>query len=304
MDDTTASTTKKNSMPLRERIVRKAKEKATITLHELTTNPRHNVSTASNNQTNDSNNVTKSPAVKRNNRSYKPFPELNNQHQSDEEQSETEYETPKKQTRVRRKGVTKESKSIAKHRTTTVAPQAAAAANDLIEDTSTSFLFTQIYQGQTALQALVDDWIESYKRDAHSAMLDLMRLIVRASGCRVPLANLGRDLLKSKEFTECINELVEAFSNDDETSEQYPLVQGSLQARRFRANLADFIQLLVNQCQYSIVYDQFMLDVFITFLIALADSQVRAFRHTATLVVLKIMTALVDVLLSLSISKV
>lgn len=183
-------------------------------------------------------------------------------------------------------------------------PQATGNAADYIEDSSTSFLFTQIYQGQTALQALVDDWIESYKRDPYLAMLDLMRLIVRSSGCRVQLPNLDRDLLKSKEFSDCINEIVEAFSNDDDTSEQYPLVQGSLQARRFRSNLSDFIQLLVNQCQYSIVYDQFMLDVFITFLIALADSQVRAFRHTATLVVLKIMTALVDVLLSLSISKV
>lgn len=199
--------------------------------------------------------------------------------------------------------MTREPKSIVKPRLTT-GVASGPNNNDFVDDNSTSFLFTQIYQGQAALQALVDDWIESYKQDPHSGMLDLMRLIVRASGCRIPFTNLSRDLLKSKDFTECINELVEAFSNDDDISEQYPLVQGSLQARRFRANLADFIQLLVNQCQYSIVYDQFMLDVFITFLIALADSQVRAFRHTATLVVLKIMTALVDVLLSLSISKV
>lgn len=70
MDDTN----KKSAIPLRERIVRKAKEKATLTLHELTINPR------STNQTND---VTKSPSVKRNNRSYKPFPELNNQQKSE-----------------------------------------------------------------------------------------------------------------------------------------------------------------------------------------------------------------------------
>ena len=46
-----------------------------------------------------------------------------------------------------------------------------------------------------------------------------------------------------------------------------------------------------------------MTDILITFLIALADSQVRAFRHTATLAVLKIMTGLVDVLLALSVAK-
>ena len=46
-----------------------------------------------------------------------------------------------------------------------------------------------------------------------------------------------------------------------------------------------------------------MTDILITFLIALGDSQVRAFRHTATLAVLKIMTSLVDVLLALSVTK-
>lgn len=47
-----------------------------------------------------------------------------------------------------------------------------------------------------------------------------------------------------------------------------------------------------------------MINILVTFLIALADSQVRAFRHTATLAVLKIMTGLVDVLLALSVTKV
>ena len=63
------------------------------------------------------------------------------------------------------------------------------------------------------------------------------------------------------------------------------------------------MSLLIKTCQYSIIYDQFMTDILITFLIALADSQVRAFRHTATLAVLKIMTSLVDVLLALSVTK-
>jgi cohesin complex subunit SA-1/2 len=76
-----------------------------------------------------------------------------------------------------------------------------------------------------------------------------------------------------------------------------------LKAKRFKSNFCEFILLLINQCQHSIIYDQFMTDILITFLIALADSQVRAFRHTATLAVLKIMTGLVDILLALSVTK-
>lgn len=82
----------KTTTPLRERIVRKAKEKAVVSLHELTTNPRqltsvNSISSPNTTLTNESPAATPkstSAAVKRNNRSYKPFPELNNQQQASE----------------------------------------------------------------------------------------------------------------------------------------------------------------------------------------------------------------------------
>lgn len=40
---------------------------------------------------------------------------------------------------------------------------------------------------------------------------------------------------------------------------------------------------VVQQCQYSIIYDEFLMGSLISFLISLTDSQVRAFRHTSTL---------------------
>lgn len=65
-------------------------------------------------------------------------------------------------------------------------------------------------------------------------------------------------------------------------------------------NFCDFVQTLVKQCQYSIIYDQFLMDNVISLLTGLSDSQVRAFRHTATLAAMKLMTALVDVALLVS----
>lgn len=56
-----------------------------------------------------------------------------------------------------------------------------------------------------------------------------------------------------------------------------------LQWRKFKMNFCDFVQTLVKQCQYSIIYDQFLMDNVISLLTGLSDSQVRAFRHTATL---------------------
>lgn len=99
--------------------------------------------------------------------------------------------------------------------------------------------------------------------------------------------------------------------------------------KKFRYNFCEFICVLIRQCQYSIIYDEYMMDTVISLLTGLSDSQVRAFRHTSTLagtlwfqyiykwtylllteltsfvlclcVAMKLMTALVNVALNLSI---
>lgn len=301
-------------LPQRERIVRKAKERAVENLHEITSNyhkSANNASTASNTSTTNSTASATPTTAKRNNRSYKPFPEQN--HQSDDDPSETEYETPKKVTKTRRKAAQNSATKPAAAAPKPSKQHLTFRANnrdqdtlgeDQLTDPTASSLFNQVLSGQVSMQSIVDDWIELYKKDKDVAMLDLIKFVVRSSGCKASHMINNKEILKTKEFTDAINDLIEYFNDDDDNSgETYPLVQNSSQARRFKANFGEFLQLLINQCQYSIVYDQFMLDILITFLIGLADSQVRAFRHTATLAVLKIMTALVDVLLALSIAK-
>lgn len=56
-----------------------------------------------------------------------------------------------------------------------------------------------------------------------------------------------------------------------------------IQWKKFRSNFCEFVASLVKQCQYSIIYDQYLMDNMISLLTGLSDSQVRAFRHTATL---------------------
>lgn len=53
--------------------------------------------------------------------------------------------------------------------------------------------------------------------------------------------------------------------------------------KKFRYNFCEFVAVLIRQCQYSIIYDEYMMDTVISLLTGLSDSQVRAFRHTSTL---------------------
>lgn len=85
-------------------------------------------------------------------------------------------------------------------------------------------------------------------------------------------------------------------------SGEYPLIMPGQQWKKFKVNFCDFVQTLVKQCQYSIIFDQFLMDHLISLLTGLSDSQVRAFRHTATLAAMKLMTALVDVALLVSVN--
>uniref|UniRef100_A0A8B9IVE2 Cohesin subunit SA n=1 Tax=Amazona collaria TaxID=241587 RepID=A0A8B9IVE2_9PSIT len=146
------------------------------------------------------------------------------------------------------------------------------------------------------VQVILDDWIESYKHDRDTALLDLINFFIQCSGCKgVVTAEMFRHMQNS----EIIRKMTEEF---DEDSGDYPLTMAGPQWKKFKSSFCEFIGVLVRQCQYSIIYDEYMMDTVISLLTGLSDSQVRAFRHTSTLAAMKLMTALVNVALNLSIN--
>uniref|UniRef100_A0AAG5DF34 SCD domain-containing protein n=1 Tax=Anopheles atroparvus TaxID=41427 RepID=A0AAG5DF34_ANOAO len=161
--------------------------------------------------------------------------------------------------------------------------------------TDESSLYYILRHSKSGIATIVDDWIERYKADKDSALIALMNFFVHASGCK---GKITADMQQSMEHTAIIRKMTEEF---DEDSHEYPLMMSGQQWKKFKMNFCDFVQTLVKQCQYSIIYDQFLMDNVISLLTGLSDSQVRAFRHTATLAAMKLMTALVDVALLVSI---
>uniref|UniRef100_A0A8D3E7Z9 Cohesin subunit SA n=1 Tax=Scophthalmus maximus TaxID=52904 RepID=A0A8D3E7Z9_SCOMX len=145
-------------------------------------------------------------------------------------------------------------------------------------------------------QSVVDDWIEAYKNDRDVALLDLINFFIQCSGCKGAVSG---EMFRNMQNSEIIRKMTEEF---DEDSGDYPLTMSGPQWKKFRISFCDFIAVLVRQCQYSIIYDEYMMDTVISLLTGLSDSQVRAFRHTSTLAAMKLMTALVNVALNLSIN--
>ncbi|XP_069613970.1 cohesin subunit SA-2-like isoform X2 [Ranitomeya imitator] len=164
------------------------------------------------------------------------------------------------------------------------------------EVTEAVTLFEVISIGKRAIQSVVDDWIKAYQEDRDAALLDLITFYIQCSGCQ---GVVTAELFQNPNNRNIMQKLTEEF---DEDSEDYPLIRPGIYWKKFRSNFCEFTSVLVQQCQYSVIYDGYLLNTIISLLLGLSDSCVRAFRHTSTLSAVKLLTALIRVILNLDIN--
>ncbi|NXB55794.1 STAG2 protein, partial [Struthidea cinerea] len=158
-------------------------------------------------------------------------------------------------------------------------------------------LFEVVGMGKQAMQSVVVDWIEAYKQDRNVALLDLINFFIQCSGCQ---GMVTAEMFQSLHKKDVMRKMTETFDKDNE---DYPLIRTGPYWKKFKANFCEFIAVLVQQCQCSILYDNYLMDTIISLLTGLADSMVRAFRHTSTLAAMKLLTAVVGVHLNLDVNK-
>ncbi|NWV17735.1 STAG2 protein, partial [Origma solitaria] len=158
-------------------------------------------------------------------------------------------------------------------------------------------LFEVVSMGKQAMQSVVVDWVEAYKQDRNVALLDLINFFIQCSGCQ---GMVTAEMFQSLRKKDVMRKMTETFDKDNE---DYPLIRTGPYWKKFKANFCEFIRVLVQQCQCSILYDNYLMDTIISLLTGLADSMVRAFRHTSTLAAMKLLTAVVSVHLNLDVNK-
>ncbi|XP_028846269.1 cohesin subunit SA-2 isoform X1 [Denticeps clupeoides] len=187
-------------------------------------------------------------------------------------------------------------------------------------DTEAVTLFEVVTMGRAAMQAVVDDWIDAYVADRDGALLDLISFFIQCSGCK---GLVTAEMFQSRQDTDVMSKMVEDVDEGtglqykkflafpwiltvtwpmDADGGEYPLTTCGAYWKRFRSQFCEFVSVLVTQCQYSIVFDSYLMSTLISLLTELSDSRVRAFRHTCTLAGMKLISALVNVGLNLSVS--
>ncbi|XP_027027588.1 cohesin subunit SA-3 isoform X1 [Tachysurus fulvidraco] len=150
-------------------------------------------------------------------------------------------------------------------------------------------MFEAVISGRSALVTVVDDWLADYKQDQSEGLLELMNFVVECCGCK---GIVTREMFDRMQNADIIGHLTKEFNED---SVSYPLSAGGSQGRRFHDGLREFVYQLVQRCRNSLLYDEIVFSALIAFLTGLADSQVRAFRHTSTLIAMHLMSAIVAV---------
>ncbi|TSL16056.1 Mediator of RNA polymerase II transcription subunit 14 [Bagarius yarrelli] len=188
------------------------------------------------------------------------------------------------------------------------------------KDVEAFTLFEVVTMGRSAMQAVVDDWIETYITDREPALLDLISFFIQCSGCK---GVVTAEMFQSKEDSDVMSKMVEDLDESsglqykkflafpwiltvtwpmDIDNGEYPLVMSGLYWKKFRSHFCEFVSVLISQCQYSVIFDNYLLSTLISLLTELSASHMRAFRHTCTLAAIKLLSALVNVAINLSVS--
>ncbi|XP_032383518.1 cohesin subunit SA-2 isoform X1 [Etheostoma spectabile] len=156
-------------------------------------------------------------------------------------------------------------------------------------------IYDAVCSGKSAMVTVVDEWLDNYKQSREEGLLVLINFIVQSCGCK---GVVSREMLDNMQNAEIISTLTKEFNED---SVNYPLCTPGPQLRRFKASLCEFTRVLVSSCRNSLVFDEYLFPSLLALLTGMSDSQVRAFRHTSTLLAMKLMTGLVEVAVIVSV---
>ncbi|XP_077588825.1 cohesin subunit SA-1 [Stigmatopora nigra] len=155
-------------------------------------------------------------------------------------------------------------------------------------------MYEAISNGKSNLTLMIDEWLDYYKENREEGFLELINFVTQCCGCP---GIVTKAMLENMENADIITTLTKEF---EEGSVSYPLSGTGLAPKRFRAGLLEFARILVDSCQNSFLYDDYLFPSLLSLLTGLSDSQIRAFRHTSTLLAMKLMSGMVKVVLTVS----
>ncbi|KAG6336650.1 hypothetical protein ID866_2431 [Astraeus odoratus] len=153
-------------------------------------------------------------------------------------------------------------------------------------------LFNAILNPSAALQSTAEDFLDSLSRDPGNAQAELINCILRACGCNDSVD--ADQVVDYDGVVDALDTFTEGLKL--ENSPLYPLTSKLPAFKRFRASLSELIErIILAAAELGSLYASDLITTLQTWVVAMSSSQIRSFRHTATVVALEVETALCQV---------
>lgn len=162
----------------------------------------------------------------------------------------------------------------------------------------------------TALQDTADNFLESLDNTPEQALAELINCVLRSCGCN---SSVDSDqVMDTDGVVDALDEFTEGFKSVrhffdmistshwsshpltiQETMPTYPIASKSPIFRKFRRSLAEFVtRLISSSAELRSLYASDLIPILQAWIVPLSGSQIRSFRHTATVIALYMETAL------------
>ncbi|CAG7732095.1 unnamed protein product, partial [Allacma fusca] len=155
-------------------------------------------------------------------------------------------------------------------------------------------MFEVLQRKDASVEEICDSWMEKYRRGSTESLVQLLQFIIHSTGCK--------GVLTPEIMRKTVNDLLMDFVKDfsDEEAGYYPLIRTGKSALIFRHNFSEFFYQWTKRLgrkMFSDDHEDFM-EGFNMVVLGMTDHQLRNYRHTATVAVIKIMSALINERLS------
>ncbi|CAO0794439.1 unnamed protein product [Mucor circinelloides] len=138
------------------------------------------------------------------------------------------------------------------------------------------------------MEEVAEAWVKQYKTNQLVALRELINFVIRSSGC--PMA-ITIDAINQEDGSyDALQELQAELVKLPPT--EYPIVSRLKEFRTLKRNILLFFHQMIEVCQHQAIYDGMLIETLQNWLTTMSSSTYRPFRHTATLVSLRIMNQL------------
>lgn len=147
-------------------------------------------------------------------------------------------------------------------------------------------LLAEVFSHVHTLDAVAANWITLYEENKANAMCDLINFVLRCSGC--PLQIDIHDIGDPDNAPSRLEDLQNEFHAQKVVD--YPLVSRAKGHATFRATMTGFFHSLISTAHAAgLLYsDLVFIENIEVWVVAMSDSAIRPFRHTATVIALAI----------------